>query len=438
MKKLSEFNKIHFIGIGGIGMSALAKYARHHGISVTGSDLSESDITKDLEDNYQVKVFIGSDALNIEPDHDAVVYSPAIPPSDEEYQEAKSRGITLYSYPQMLGTLTHETFTIAISGTNGKTTTTAMVIESMKHLGMDPTAIVGALLQKYTSNFISGSSDYLVVEACEYKDSFLHIAHDILVITNITEDHLDYFKDLAHIQETFIKFLSNKKGNGVLVCNTTLPTLAPVIKASRSLGMKVIPYETYLEQNLSLPIPGEHNKQNFAASLGVIEALDKPTEEARNHLSKEFKGAKRRMEYLGMTEMGSLILDDYAHNPEGLGYLIDGLRDFYPDKKIIMLFEPHLYSRTRDFKEAFGEVLSTVDVLYLFPTYRAREAQIPEEDFLLKEFIDTEKVELIVVDEPKNFHINFNNIGYGKEYLVISAGAGDIWKYSKSLKKTTH
>lgn len=438
MKKLSDFNKIHFIGIGGIGMSALAKYARHHGITVTGSDLSESNITQDLEDNYQVKIFIGSDAMNIESDHDAVVYSPAIPSLDEEYQEALQRNIPLYSYPEMLGTLTHETFTIAVSGTNGKTTTTAMIIESMKHLGMDPTAIVGALLQKYTSNFISGSSDYLVVEACEYKNSFLHIAHDILVITNITEDHLDYFKDLAHIQDTFIKFLENKKGKGVLVCDTSLPALKPIVKMAHHIGMVVIPYEEYLDSDLSLPIPGKHNQQNFAASLGVIKALNKPVEEARVYLSKEFKGAKRRMEYIGMTESGSLILDDYAHNPEGLSYLIEGLRDFYPDKKIVMLFEPHLYSRTRDFKEAFGKVLSTVDILYLFPTYRAREPRIPEEDFLLKDFIDTEKTEMILVPDAENFISEFNAKLYNNDYIVISAGAGDVWKYSRSLKKTTH
>lgn len=436
MKNLTDFNKIHFIGIGGIGMSALAKYARHHGIVVTGSDLVQSDITQDLEENYQVKVFIGSDRLNIENDHDAVVYSPAVPESNEEYQEARDRGLALYSYPQMLGTLSHETFTIAISGTNGKTTTTAMVVESMKHLGIDPTAIVGALLQKYTSNFISGGSDYLVVEACEYKESFLNIAHDILVITNITEDHLDYFKNLEHIQKTFEQLLSNKKSDGILVCDTSLPALEPIVVTAREIGMKIIPYQKYLKEDLSLPIPGEHNKQNLAAALGVIEALGASVEDAKNHLSKEFKGAKRRMEYLGMTDLGAVILDDYAHNPEGLEYLIQGLRDFYPDKKIIMLFEPHLYSRTRDFKEAFGEALSKVDVLYLFPTHRAREEHLPEEDFLLKDYIDTETTELVLVDNPSDFVATFQKKNYDSSHVIISAGAGNIWKHARALKKT--
>lgn len=437
MKKLTDFNKIHFVGIGGVGMSALAKYARHHGITVTGSDAADSEIIKDLEENYQTKIFIGSDPLNIDNDHDAVVYSPAIPESNQEYQEALNRELPMYSYPQMLGTLTHETFTIAVSGTNGKTTTTSMIIESMKHLGMDPTAIVGAQLQKYTSNFISGSSDYLVVEACEYKNSFLSIAYDILVITNITEDHLDYFKDLEDIQKTFITFLSNKKGKGIIVCNTSLANVAPVIKHAQKLGMTIIPYEQYFETDLSLPIPGEHNKQNFAAALGVIEALGQSIEEVRTYLGREFKGAKRRMEFVGMTESGSVILDDYAHNPEGLEFLIEGMREFYPNKKIIMLFEPHLYSRTRDFKESFGNVLSRVDILYLFPTYRAREQQIHEEDFLLEQYINTDTVELITVKDSLSFVNEFKAKNYTNDYIIISAGAGDIWKVGKLLKKTS-
>lgn len=436
MKTFKDIHRIHCIGIGGIGVSALAKYARYNGVAVTGSDAAASKITEDLEKNYQIPVFIGSQRDNIITGCDAVIYSPAIPKTNSEYKEAMDLGISLYSYPEMLGTLTSESYTVAVSGTNGKTTTTSMIIEAMKHLGMDPTAIVGAILQKYNSNFISGSNDYLVVEACEYKQSFLSLHHDIMVVTNITEDHLDYFKGLEDIQKTFIQFLLNKKETGILVCNTSLENLVPIVEEAQNAGMTVIPYEQYFKTNLSLPIPGEHNKQNFAAALGVIKALGGSVEDARDYIGKYFQGAKRRMEYVGLTENGAQIFDDYAHNPEGLEYLINGLRDFYPDKKIIMLFEPHLYSRTRDFKESFGEILSKVDILYLFPTYRAREQHIPDEDFLLSNYIQKGSTELFLVKNTKTFTTEFNQKKYGNDVIIVSAGAGDIWKYGLSLKKS--
>ena len=311
-----------------------------------------------------------------------------------------------------------------------------MVVELMKHLGADPTAIIGEYLQKYNSNFVAGQSEYFVTEACEYKDSFLNIHHDILLITNITEDHLDYFKDLSHIQDTFRKFLANKKGSGVLVCSFNLKALEPIIAEARSHGMKLIDYHTYLDDSLSLPIPGAHNLQNAAAALGVIEALGLSIDEGRDYLAKYFQGAKRRLEHIGMTKHGAQLFDDYAHNPEGLEYLISGLRDFYPEKKIIMLFEPHLYSRTRDFKEAFGKALEKVDILYLFPTYRAREPQIPEEDYLLEQYIDKDKVDLIVVRDKENFKQQFESQEYNQDYIVITAGAGTIWQHGLLLKKS--
>jgi UDP-N-acetylmuramate--alanine ligase len=290
-------------------------------------------------------------------------------------------------------------------------------------------------MQKYNSNFVSGMSEYFVTEACEYKESFLHIQHDVLLITNITEDHLDYFDDLNHIKKAFESFLDNKKGEGILVCNTALPELFNTIEAAHALGMKVINYAKYLDDQLVLPIPGEHNRQNAAAALGIVEALDLSIEESRNYLARQFQGAKRRMEHVGMTNGGAQLFDDYAHNPEGLDYLVKGLREFYPEKQIVMLFEPHLYSRTRDFLKEFGQSLENVDVLYLFPTYRAREVHIPEEDYLLSEHISAEKVELIVVENKSRFKELFETKGYGVDTVVITVGAGDIWQQGLEIKK---
>lgn len=437
MKFLHDIHSIHFIGIGGVGMSAMAKYAKHHGIVVTGSDASASEITRDLQNNYDIPVNIGTYANNITENHDLVVYSPAVPEGNRERERAYELDINQLSYPQMLGGISKDSFTIAIAGTNGKTTTTAMAIEVLKNLGLNPTGIIGAKMQKYGSNFIPGQSDYFITEACEYKQSFLNIHHDVLVITNISEDHLDYFKDLADIQETFKKFIHNKKSIGTVICNTQLEHLQPIIAEATKEGMNIIDYSKYHPSSIELLIPGEHNKQNAATTLAVVEALGESVPTAKNYLAREFKGVERRMEHVGMTTEGIQIFDDYAHNPEGLDYLIAGLREFYPEKKIIMLFEPHLYSRTRDFKNEFARALEAVDVLYLFPTYRAREEEIPQENYLLEQYIDTTKVELMTVSEPENFPHTFKTMGFTSDYIVISAGAGDIWKHAHALKKTT-
>ncbi len=434
MYPLLAYKKIHFIGVGGAGMSAVAKLARYNNITVTGSDLSESELTKDLQEKYDVEIYIGVNPDNVTQEHDLVIYSPAIPESNSEMQEARNYGISCKSYPEVLGMVTENYTTIAVAGTNGKTTTTSMVIELLKHLGADPSGIVGALLQKYHSNFIAGHSEYFVTEACEYKESFLNIHHDVLVITNITPDHLDYFTDLVHIQETFKKFLHNKKDIGILICDYSLPALKPIIKTAEQIGMTIIDYSKYLNNNLKLSIPGKHNLQNAAAALAVVESLNLSLPDSYEYLKKYFQGTKRRMEHIGMTENGIQLFDDYAHNPEGLDYLIQGLRDFYPEKKIIMLFEPHLYSRTRDFKHEFARSLEAVDILYLFPTYRAREPENPHENYLLEQYIDISKVELITISEPDKFTDTFKSMQFSSDYIVISAGAGDIWKHSHSLK----
>lgn len=432
---IKNYKRAHFIGIGGAGMSAMAKYFRHHGIMVSGSDASSSEITRDLQDNYDIDFWKGSRPHNISDDIDVVVYSPAVPKTDPELKEAFDFDIQTQSYPELLGQISRDKTTIAISGTNGKTTTTAMMIEVMKYLGEDPTGIVGAQLQKFNSNFISGQSDYFITEACEYKESFLNIYHDVLVITNITEDHLDYFKNLDHIQKTFTKFLHNKKSGGILVCDVSLKNLRPIISEAEKIGVRVFNYQKYIN-SVQLSIPGEHNKQNAAAVIATIESLGLSVPRSEHYLKKYFQGAKRRMEYIGMTESGLQIFDDYAHNPEGLEYLISGLRDFYPKKKIILLFEPHLYSRTREFKHEFARALEKVDVLYLFPTYKAREPELTQENYLLEQYIDTSKVESISVVEVHKFKQNFEKMKFNNDYIVISAGAGDVWKYSHQLKKT--
>ena len=433
--KLIDAKRIHCIAIGGIGVSALAKLLKKNGVIVTGSDLVASDITDALEQHYGIQVSLGSHPEHITSDIDMVIYSPAVPETDREYQAAITQSIQIMSYPEALGELSHMKTTIAISGTNGKTTTTSMVLECLESLSIHPSVIIGGILQKYKSNFVYGDSEYFITEACEYKRSFLNIHHDIMVITNITLDHLDYFKDMTDIQSAFIEFLNNKKESGVLVCNTQLQNLQPIIEKATEKGFTIIPYEKYLIPEYSLPIPGEHNRENMAAALGVIEALGKDTDTCAAYLKNHFMGTKRRMEYIGETRHGALLYDDYAHNPEGIALLLAGLRAHYPDKKIITLFEPHLYSRTEDFKAEFGNVLSHSDILYLFPVYKAREPHQPEKDFLLDPYITMNQGVYYKVTQPESFKMDFESKQYDNQYIVVTVGAGDIWQHGIDIKK---
>lgn len=433
--KLLEAKRIHCIAIGGIGVSALAKLLQKNGAAVSGSDLTPSEITDDLKQNYGMKISIGSNSDIITNDVDLVIYSRAVHKTDPEYTSAKSQGIELMSYPEAQGQLSQDKTTIAIAGTNGKTTTTSLILEALESLSVYPSAIVGGILQKHNTNFIHGESNYFITEACEYKRSFLNIHHDIMVITNITLDHLDYYKDLADIQLAFTEFLDNKKGSGVLICNTQLENLKPVLDQAVSMGMKVIPYEKYLTSEYSLSIPGEHNHENMAAALGVVEALRLDTESAAEHLKNHYQGAKRRMEHIGETTHGATLYDDYAHNPEGIELLLSGLRKHYPDKKIVTLFEPHLYSRTEDFIEEFGRVLSTSDILYLFPVYKAREEHQPDKDFILDPYISMDDDSYHMVTDPDAFKNDFESKQYNGDYIVVTVGAGDVWQHGVSIKK---
>ncbi len=425
--------KIHFIGIGGIGVSALAKLCSKNGIIITGSDINESHIIDDLKENFNAIIKIGSNSDLITKNTNYVIYSPAISKKDTEYRKAISLKIPIISYPEALGQISKQKTTIAISGTNGKTTTTSMVVEVLKDQGINPTVIIGGILKKYNSNFIQGDSEYFVVEACEYKKSFLSIFHDIAVITNITEDHLDYFKNISEIQSAFIDFIKNKKNKGILICNEQLNELNPIVKYSKKNKIKIYDYSKYLLDDYNPLIPGEHNKQNMATTLSVIESIGLDVDRAINYLQYKFSGTKRRMEKVGFTKYGSLLIDDYAHNPEGLKFLIETINKKYINKKIILIFEPHLYSRTEDFKKEFGKILSTVDILYLFPVYKAREKYQQAKDFLLKKYID-KKDNFFIINEPNKFKEIFESKKYNENYIVVTAGAGDIWKKGLELK----
>ena len=379
---LKKAERIHFIGIGGIGISAIARMLLLQGKIISGSDRDETKVTEELR-KAGATIFIGQKKENIPTECDLVIYTVAIPETDPEFMEVKKRGIKMLTYPQTLNIISKEKYTIAVSGTHGKTTVTAMVAKVMIDAGLDPTVIVGSLLNRPPSpslsnegealtNFIMGKSKYLVVEADEYKKSFHNLEPSILVINNLDLDHLDFYKDLADIQASFLYLAKKLPADGFLICNTKLPNLKPIIE---NVNCKIVDYGE-LEIKEKLLVPGEHNRQNAKTAFAVAKVLGIDLKKAEKSLA-QFAGTWRRFEYKGKTKSGALIYDDYAHNPQKVKAALQGAREMFPDKKIKVVFQPHLFSRTKLLLNEFATAFTDADEVILAPIFPAREVFDP-------------------------------------------------------------
>lgn len=407
--KIFNYKKYHFVGIGGIGVSAIARMFFLQGKIVTGSDSSESEITDDLE-KLGIKIFIGQKAENVEKDTEAIIYSVAVKEDNPEILEAKKRGLVCLSNPQALGELSKEMFTIAISGAHGKTTTTAMLGHILKKAGLDPTVIVGSKILGENTNFMAGKSKYLVVEACEYKRSFLNLSPTILVITNIEADHLDYYKDLDDIKSAF-KELEQK-----------VPKEGFIIKEHDYKKVKT---------DFNLLTPGKHNILNAQAAIKTAEILGISQEKAKEFL-KDFKGTWRRLEYKGENN-NNIFYDDYAHHPTEIKASLSALRQKYPDREIVCVFEPHQQNRMKLFFDKFVEALKIADRVFIAPIFITRE---------IDDGITTNKtlsdainkfVPAFSVENPKELKGYLKKISSAKPHCVVLMGAGNIYKWTNSL-----
>lgn len=353
---LKKVKKIFFIGIGGIGISALAKMAFSRGMEVSGVNDEDSPKTLDplvalgakIIDLRTVLKEVPKDGPLVIPEADLYVYSDAwIYRGPEILIEARKRGKPVLSYFEALGIFAKEYKVIVIAGTHGKTTTTAMVAEILVDAGFDPTVVVGSFVKKFNSNFRKGESEYLVIEADEYNRHFLNFHPYITAVTNIEADHLDCYKDLADIQDAFNKLYSQSS--------------------------KVITdYSKYLDKVPDLSVPGIHNRQNAALAMAVAETLNISEEITKKSLV-EFAGTWRRLEKRGETRGGTIIYDDYAHHPTEIKASIQALRELYQSKYITILFQPHLYSRTKALFNDFVKSFKGVDKVLLLPIYFARE-----------------------------------------------------------------
>lgn len=365
--ELKDISRIHFIGIGGIGMSALVRFFLHEKKQVSGSDRAPSAITEALAAEG-ASVFTEQSASNISKEIEMVVYTEAMSPDQEEMVAARALGVPMVNYFEALGMVANPYYLIAVSGTHGKTTTTAMLTDVFESAEKDPTAIIGSLRSKTKSNFRAGKSKYAIVEACEYKRDFLHLKPDVLVITNVEYEHADYYKDLADVQDAFRTLVGQVNEGGYVVTDTKNPNIIPIIEGVK---VKVIDYMEVFDVMQPLKQPGAHNRMNAAAAKAVA-LREKLEEEVVEDALRSFAGTWRRFEYKGEFQ-GAPVYDDYAHHPTELKATLAGLRELYPDKNIVAISELHTYTRTASLFDDFAKITALADSFYFLPIYAARE-----------------------------------------------------------------
>lgn len=424
---IETVKKVFMVGIGGSGMSALAQLLHAQGKEVSGSDANLSVQTEKFHERGII-VHVGHDSAHLLPDTELVIFSQAIPRENPELIKAEALGIPTVSYAVALGEVSRGKKTIAIAGTHGKTTTTALVTTVFKEAGYNPTAVIGGILKSEGSNFVRGQGEYLIVEADEYKKSFLFLAPLALVITNIDLDHLDFYKGLADIQNAFREFAEKVPPHGVIVCNPRDPHVSPILSGIQA---QIVDYTEIEIGADELTLPGEHNRNNARAALAVAQFFGLDEKSVRESLG-QFKGTGRRFDFIGMTQGGAHIYDDYAHNPPKVRAALAGLREKFPLKRITAIFQPHLYSRTKEFLDQFAASFENADFVIVTDIYAARESDdgsIHGKDLVEK--IPKEKTPLYISSFAEiSSHISSEA---GENDVVVTIGAGDIYKVAESV-----
>lgn len=425
-------HKIFVVGIGGIGVSGLALLLKARGSEVSGSDLEVSEIISKLQKDG-ILVAIGHRESNLPKDCELIIYSSAVPEQNPERAAGKARGIPELSYGAALGEFSRDFEVIAVAGTNGKTTTTAMIAKILEEGGLDPTAIVGSLVLDWGSNSRLGQGPYFVLEADEYRRAFLNFKPKVGVITNIASDHLDYYHDLEDIKSAFAEFASRIKPGGTLIYNLENENTAET--ARKFQGGKI----GFKREELALSLPGKFNQANASAAAAAARTLGIPDGAIKNAL-KNFRGTWRRFELIG--RVGECdIISDYAHHPAGIKVTLEAADAVYRAKKVLVVFQPHQHNRTkmlfRDFVRAFCQ--STVHDIILTEIFdvagreEKADQNVSSRD-LVKEIAKCRKnalycanlaeCEIIVSKRLKNYD------------AVLFMGAGDIYKIAEKLAKT--
>jgi len=430
--KISDFSRVHFIGIGGIGMSALARLFLHEKKLVSGSNRETSAITDSLIEEG-VTFFATQVASNITTDIELVVYTEAMAPDQEEMVAARALEVKMVNYFEALGMVANDYYLVAVAGSHGKTTTTAMLADILEEASYDPTVIVGSLRSKTGSNYRPGKSKYAVVEACEYRRDFLYLKPNVLVITNVEYEHVDYYKDLADVQDAFRTLALSVPYDGFIIADTSDLSIVPIIKEVEA---TVIDYRSFLNLELPLHQPGLHNRLNAAAAAAAASSIGIEAE-ATNRALENFSGTWRRFEYKGTFLAGDRgaipVFDDYAHHPTEIAASIAGAREQYPGRHLTVVFQSHTYSRTHALFADFVNALAKADTVYLLPIYGAREEntfQVTSEQISAALQKKKLKAEVLQTNGGAALRVK-ETVPQGG--IVVVMGAGDVTQVASEL-----
>ena len=454
MNILNE-DKVYFIGIGGIGMSSLARYFHAQGKQVGGYDKTETLITKCLVDEG-IEIHYDDDNIPdwmLDADHEKslVVYTPAIPESNQELKYFMQNGFHVCKRAEVLGLVTKDAYTIAVAGTHGKTTTSTLLAYILRFCDIDCTAFLGGVSNNYNTNLlISKKGNIVVVEADEYDRSFLKLSPDLAVITSLDPDHMDIFQDEADFNNTFQAFAKRVKKKGILLVNKQIdidfdvPENGSIFTYSAEIKADFMAHHLRLEEgcqmfdmlfgesyeeefeSIKLNLPGKHNVENAIASMAVASMLGGQFEDIIKAVS-SFEGVQRRFDQYHFS--GLVYIDDYAHHPQEVKATLYAIRNLYPDQKITVVFQPHLFSRTRDFADDFAQSLSLADELILLEIYPAREKPINGVDSkMLLSKVQLESKRLMTKEAL------LDDLKINHRSVLVTLGAGDIDQLVEPIK----
>lgn len=447
MLSLNDIKTVYFIGIGGIGMSALARYFKSRGIAVSGYDKTATALTRELMAEG-IDIHFDERPDQLPEAIDLVVYTPAIPASHKELLFFQQSGLPLMKRSEVLGVISSGSFNICIAGTHGKTTTTSMIAHILRHTGYGCNAFLGGISVNYGTNFWSDPRNVAVIEADEYDRSFLKLFPDIAVISSMDPDHLDIYGTPEALQEAFVDFSKKIKPGGTLFSKFGLPK-GRQLEASRHLTYSLqneaadiragnismhegsYRFDLYLPETvisgIELNMGGLHNVENLVVSIAIAHQLGIDPEQIKAAVA-SYRGVKRRFEYIYKQDQ-LVYIDDYAHHPEELKALLKSARTLFPYRKCCIVFQPHLYSRTKDLATEFAASLDLADEVILLPIYPARELPMPgvESELILDQLQVKEKAVMDKTATLKMLKEKFlPAIRPDFKGLLITAGAGDI------------
>lgn len=442
---------VYFVGIGGIGMSAVARYLLAKNVKVSGYDLKETALTQTLAKEGAV-IHYEDDVNKIDKEADLVVYTPAIPSSHKELNYFIENNYIVVKRSDILGWITQNSFNICVAGSHGKTTVTTMIGYLLREAGQGVNAFLGGIAANYNSNFWSSDNNVSVIEADEYDRSFHKLYPDVAIITAMDADHLDIYETAENVEEAYLTFASRLKQDGCLITkkglrrekefnaekhityhlnDKTANVFTENIRVEEGAYVFNVNYQGEVIQDIYLPVGGLHNVENILAAIAVAKQLNVGNEAIIKAL-KEFKGVRRRFEWIlhRSEEQHTVLIDDYAHHPEELNALISGVRSLYKNEKLLLIFQPHLYSRTRDNATAFAESLDKADDVVVLPVYPARE--LPIEGVTSELITNRMKLEKKAVLSKSEMLEKIKNENHN---LIVMAGAGDIGEMTEDVKK---